>query len=46
MGEIQNSLNGKNIDGLGRVHGGDFAANFFTDEISCYEMTYSFSLYD
>jgi hypothetical protein len=46
MGEIQNSLNGKNIDGLGRVHGGDFAVNFFTDEISCYEMTYSFSLYD
>lgn len=46
MGEIQNSLNGKNIDGLGRVHGGDFTANFFTDEISCYEMTYSFSLYD
>lgn len=46
MGEVQNSLNGKIIDGLGRVHGGDFDANFFTEEISCYEMTYSFSLYD
>ncbi len=46
MGEIQNSLNGKIIDGLGRVHGGDFDANFFTEEISCYEMTYEFSLYD
>lgn len=46
MGEVQNSLNGKVIDGLGRVHGGDFDANFFTEEISCYEMTYSFSLYD
>ena len=46
MGEIQNSLNGKVIDGLGKVHGGDFDANFFTEEISCYEMTYAFSLYD
>ena len=46
MGEIQNSLNGKIIDGLGRVHGGDFDVNFFTEEISCYEMTYEFSLYD
>ena len=46
MGEIQNSLNGKIIDGLGRVHGGDFDANFFTEEISCYEMIYEFSLYD
>lgn len=46
MGEVQNSLNGKVIDGLGRVHGGDFDANFFTEEISCYEMAYSFSLYD
>ena len=46
MGEIQNSLNGKVIDGLGKVHGGDFDANVFTEEISCYEMTYAFSLYD
>ena len=46
MGEIQNSLNGKVIDGLGKVHGGDFDVNFFTEEISCYEMTYEFSLYD
>ena len=46
MGEIQNSLNGKVIDGLGKVHGGDFDVNFFTEEISCYEMTYAFSLYD
>lgn len=39
MGEIQNSLFGKVIDGLGKVDGGDFVMNFFTDEISCYKMT-------
>lgn len=46
MGEIQNSLNGKVIDGLGRVHGGDFDVNFLTDKMSCYEMSYSFTLND
>lgn len=39
LGEIQNSLCGKIIDGLGRVDGGNFAMNFLTDEISCYKMT-------
>lgn len=46
MGEIQNSLNGKVVDGLGRVHGGDFDVNFLTDKMSCYEMSYSFVLND
>lgn len=46
LGEIQNSLNGKVIDGLGKVHGGDFEVNFLSDEIACYEINYSFSMYD
>jgi hypothetical protein len=37
MGEIQKSLNGKTINGLGKMSGGDFILNFLTEEISAYE---------
>ena len=40
MGEIQKSLNGKVIYGIGKLLGGYFEINFLTDEISCYEMTF------
>ena len=46
MGEINKSLNGKVIDGLGKMKGGDFQINFLTDEMSCYEMTYYITSYD
>lgn len=46
MGQIQKSLSGKIIDGMGKVSGGDFQINFLTDEISCYEMTFYISNYD
>lgn len=46
MGEIHNSLNGKIIDGLGRVSGGDFNINFLTEEMCSYEMTYQIISYD
>lgn len=46
MGEIQKSLNGKNIDGFGKLQGGDFDLNFLTEEMSCYEMTYVITTYD
>ena len=46
MGEIQKSLNGKVINGVGKIQGGDFALNFLTEEISCYEMTFEFGEYD
>jgi hypothetical protein len=36
MGEIQKSLNGKTINGLGKIKGGDFFLNFLTEEISAY----------
>ena len=45
-GEIQKSLNGKVINGLGRMEGGDFSLNFLTEEMSCYEMTFRFTEYD
>ena len=40
MSEIQESLNNKVVNGLGRIQGGDFSLNFLTDEISCYEMEF------
>lgn len=46
MGEIQKSLSGKVINGLGRVSGGDFSLNFLTDEISCYEMSFEIKQFD
>lgn len=46
MGEIHKSLNGKIIDGLGKINGGNFQINFLTDEMSCYEMTYAIQSYD
>lgn len=46
MGEIQKSLNGKVINGLGKLEGGDFALNFLTDEISCYELTFELTQYE
>lgn len=46
MGEIQKSLNNKEINGLGKLKGGDFELNFLTEEISCYEMVFGLSQYD
>lgn len=46
MGEIQESLNGKIVNGLGKITGGSFSLNFLTEEISCYEMEFRFTEYD
>lgn len=46
MGEIQSTLNGKTINGMGKIQGGDFSLNFLTEEISCYEMVFEFVEYD
>ena len=46
MGEIQKSLNGKKINGLGKITGGDFEVNFLTDEISCYVQKFWLTTYD
>lgn len=46
MGQIHKSLNGKTIDGLGKMDGGDFQINFLTEEMSCYEMNYYVTSYD
>ena len=46
MGEVQKSLNGKKIEGLGKMVGGDFDLNFLTEEISAYEQTFVLTSYD
>lgn len=46
LGELQKSLDGKTIDGVGKLTGGDFDLNFLTDEMSCYEQTFSLISYD
>ena len=46
MGEIQKSLDGKKIEGLGKLQGGDFDLNFLTEEISAYEQTFTLTSYD
>ena len=45
LGEIENSLDGKLVNGLGRISGGDFSINFLTDEISCYEQVFRVTQY-
>ena len=46
MGEVQESLNNKKIEGLGKLTGGDFSLNFLTEEISAYEQTFLLTSYD
>ena len=46
LGEIEESLEGKTINGLGKIEGGDFDLNFLTDEISAYEQTFWIVTYD
>lgn len=46
MGEIESSLSGKTVNGLGRMEGGDFTLNFLTDEISAYEQVFELTQYE
>ena len=46
LGEIQDSLNNKTVNGLGKMVGGDFELKFLTDEISCYQQTFYIENYD
>lgn len=46
LGEIQESLDGKKINGLGKLEGGEFDLNFLTEEISAYEQFFYLTSYD
>lgn len=45
LGEIEKSLNGKTINGLGKMSGGDFDLNFLTEEVCCYTQKYEIVAY-
>ena len=40
MGEVQRSLEGKKINGLGEINGSGFSVNFFTEEITAFIMQF------
>lgn len=46
LGQIEKSLDGKAINGLGKIEGGDFDLNFLTDEISAYEQYFYITQYE
>ena len=46
LGEIEKSLEGKTINGLGRIEGGDFDLNFLTEEIGAYEQNFWITAYE
>jgi hypothetical protein len=46
LGEIEESLEGKTVNGLGKLEGGDFELSFLTEEISAYEQTFWITAYE
>ena len=46
LGESEESLDGKMIEGLGKMSGGDFELNFLTEEISSYKQEFVITSYD
>lgn len=46
MGEIQSSLNGKTVNGLGKIQGGDFELVVLTDEMSGYRQIFTITEYE
>ena len=46
LGEIKKSLEGKAINGLGKLEGGDFDLSFLTDEIGSYEQIFWITTYE
>lgn len=46
LGNIQKTLNGLTINGLGKLKGGDFDLGFLTDEVSNYIQYFKITTYD
>ena len=46
LGEIEKSLQGKSINGLGKIEGGDFDLSFLTKEMSCYQQDFWITTYE
>ena len=46
LGEIQKSLEGKKINGLGKIEGGDFELSFLTKEMGTYQQNFRIVTYE
>lgn len=46
MGEIQKSLDGKRMNQIGKMVGGDFELQVLTEEVSCYEQEFAITTYE
>jgi hypothetical protein len=46
MGEIEKSLKNKRVKGLGTIKGNGFNAEFFSDEMTCYKLSFTLEIYD
>lgn len=46
LGEIESSLQGKTINGLGKIDGGDFDLSFLTKEMGCYQQMFYIVSYE
>ena len=46
LGEVQKSLQGKTVNGLGKLEGGDFDLSFLTKEIGAYQQIFQITAYD
>ena len=45
LGKVQESLDDKTINGLGKISGGDFELNFVTDDVICYQQIFEITEY-
>ena len=45
LGRVQESLDDKTINGLGKISGGDFELNFVTDDVICYQQAFEITEY-
>lgn len=45
LGQIQKSLDGKTVNGLGKIEGGSFDLNLLTEEVIGYKQTYEITEY-
>lgn len=46
LGEIEKSLQGKTVNGLGKIEGGDFELSFLTKEVGCYQQNFWITTYE
>lgn len=46
MGEIQKALDGRRMNQIGKMIGGDFELQVLTEEVSCYEQEFAITTYE